>query len=71
MEMETQNHTCSSVLIAPSSQTDILIQLYLTSLDEKKLLAYQIAKSQLGTSFCLEKSNDFLQWCSTLEHNKL
>lgn len=46
------------------------IQQYLSTLDEKKILAYQIAKSQLGTSFQLEKSNDFLEWCSQFEKKK-
>ena len=39
-----------------------LLQMYLDSLDEKEKMAYHIAKTHLGTSFSLEKSNGFIQW---------
>jgi hypothetical protein len=39
-----------------------LLKLYLESLSEKELKAYEIAKSHLGMSFQLEKSNGFLKW---------
>lgn len=35
---------------------------YTQSLAPKDLLALDIAKSYLGMSFCLEKSNGFLAW---------
>lgn len=35
---------------------------YLKSLSEKEYMAYEIAKSHLGTSFQLDKSNGFLKW---------
>lgn len=35
---------------------------YLKSLTEKEYKAYEIAKSHLGTSFDLKKSNGFLEW---------
>jgi len=38
------------------------VQLYLETLSEKELRAYAIAKSHLGTSFQLEKSNGYLKW---------
>jgi hypothetical protein len=38
------------------------LQLYLETLSEKELKAYAIAKSHLGTSFQLEKSNGYLKW---------
>ena len=41
---------------------DTLCNMYLETLNEKELKAYNIAKSHLGTSFQLEKSNGFLQW---------
>lgn len=37
---------------------------YLQSLSEKEHKAYLIAKSHLGSSFQLEKSNGFLKWKS-------
>jgi hypothetical protein len=38
------------------------LNLYLETLNEKELKAYAIAKSHLGTSFQLEKSNGYLKW---------
>jgi hypothetical protein len=35
---------------------------YLSTLTEKEMKAYEIAKRNLGTSFQLEKSNGYLQW---------
>ena len=35
---------------------------YLKSLTEKEYKAYEIAKSHLGTSFDLKKSNGYLEW---------
>jgi hypothetical protein len=35
---------------------------FLTTLDEKEMKAYLIAKDHLGSSFQLEKSNGFLKW---------
>ena len=39
-----------------------LIDEYLCSLDEMELIAYNIAKSHLGTLFSVEKSNHYLEW---------
>jgi len=39
-----------------------LFEEYLTSLSEKELQGYEIAKSHLGSSFSLEKSNGFITW---------
>jgi hypothetical protein len=41
---------------------DVLMKQYLETLNEKEKKAYSIAKSHLGSSFQLEKSNTFLQW---------
>jgi len=38
------------------------IDAYLQSLNEKEYKAYEIAKSHLGTSFDIKKSNGFLEW---------
>ena len=35
---------------------------YLKSLTEKEYKAYEIAKSHLGSSFHLIKSNGFIEW---------
>ena len=39
-----------------------LLEEYLKSLTEKEYKAYEIAKSHLGTSFDLKKSNGYLDW---------
>jgi hypothetical protein len=45
-----------------------LINEFLASLNEKELIAYNIAKSHLGTLFSLDKSNAYLEWLE--ERNK-
>ena len=42
-----------------------LEQQYLDSLNEKELLAYNIAKNHLGESYSLVKSNGFLEFLKT------
>lgn len=37
-------------------------QQYIDSLDKKERQAYEIAKSHLGSSFHLIKSNGFIEW---------
>lgn len=39
-----------------------LLEKYLKTLNPKEKKAYEIAKSHLGCSFDLAKSNGFLQW---------
>lgn len=39
-----------------------LAELYIASLSEKDLMAYQIAKNHLESTFSLEKSNGFIEW---------
>lgn len=39
-----------------------LINEFLASLNEKEMIAYNIAKSHLGTLFSLDKSNAYLEW---------
>ncbi len=41
--------------------TDLLNE-FLASLDEKEMIAYNIAKSHLGTLFSLDKSNAYIEW---------
>jgi hypothetical protein len=41
---------------------DSLQEEYLKTLCPKQLKGYHIAKSHLGSSFSLEKSNGFLEW---------
>jgi hypothetical protein len=43
-----------------------LEQLYVNSLDEKERKAYEIAKSHLGTTFNIIRSNGFIEWKKTL-----
>jgi len=44
------------------SEEEELEQTFINSLDEKELMAYNIAKSHLGSLFSLNKSNAFLEW---------
>jgi hypothetical protein len=46
-----------------------LLQQYLNTLDEKEILAYNIAKEHLGMSFQLEKSIGYLDWKKQNNHN--
>ena len=45
-----------------TNETNDLLKMYLDTLSKKEYASYLIAKSHLGTSFQLEKSNGFLQW---------
>ena len=40
---------------------------YLSSLSEKERMGYEIAKSHLGSTFHLQKSNGFIAWKKRLE----
>jgi len=44
------------------SYQDAAASIFLASLNEKEMIAYNIAKSHLGTMFSLEKCNAFLEW---------
>jgi len=43
-----------------------LQEAYFASLNEKEIKAYHIAKSHLGMSFDLKKSNGFLEYVQTV-----
>jgi len=45
-----------------SNNESDLIEQYVNQLSEKEKKAYNIAKSHLGMSFQVEKSNGFLKW---------
>jgi len=55
---------------ATNKTLEELLQLYIHSLSEKELMAYNIAKAHLGSSFSLEKSNGFLKWRKEKYSNK-
>lgn len=44
------------------NKSEYIQQEYLSTLNEKELQAYHIAKSHLGMSFQLDKSVGFLSW---------
>jgi len=44
------------------SDQSILFAMYLQSLNARERKAYEIAKSHLGMSFDLEKSNGYIEW---------
>jgi hypothetical protein len=46
-----------------NNELENLVEQYIASLTEKELKAYEIAREHLGTSFQIEKSNGFIQWC--------
>ena len=56
--MNTMNNNNNNNNINIMNKTD----LYLQTLDEKELKAFEIARSFLGSSFQLDKSNGFLKW---------
>ena len=45
-----------------TQQTQIDIYVYLTTLNEQQLKAYNIAKRHLGTSFDITRSNGYKDW---------
>lgn len=51
------------------NELEVLQQEYLDTLCEKELKALEIAKTCLGTSFQLEKSNGFLKWLENKKKN--
>jgi hypothetical protein len=50
---------------------DKMEKAYLESLSERERKAYFIAKSHLGMSFTLEKSNGYIAWIKTVDREKL
>ena len=46
------------------TEPEKLVEEYLKSLTEKEYKGYEIAKSHLGTTFDLIKSNGYLEWLS-------
>jgi hypothetical protein len=44
------------------ASTEKLVSDYLKTLNEKEKKGYEIAKSHLGMSFQMEKSNGFIEW---------
>jgi len=46
-----------------------IVEAYLKSLSEREYKGYMIAKTHLGSSFDIEKSNSFLEWKETYEKN--
>jgi hypothetical protein len=46
-----------------------LFSLYLSSLNDREIKAYHIAKDHLGMSFTMERSNGYKQWKKTRDEN--
>jgi hypothetical protein len=46
----------------PTTKETDLVEQYIATLSEKELQAYQIAKTLLGMSFQMDKSNGYLKW---------
>lgn len=65
MEQETtQEKTTQEETTENNPTMEIpLTELFLQSLNEKERKSYHIAKDHLGTSFQLEKSVGFIQFC--------
>ena len=49
-------------LAPPFSKVDKVEDQYIAQLDEMQRKAYEIAKSHLGTSFNIKRSNGFIEW---------
>ena len=64
-ESSQENHSStlrSDKLRGDGDRVEVTPLKYLQSLSEKEMKAYQIAKTCLGTSFELKKSNGYLFW---------
>jgi len=48
--------------VTASDNSAPLLDLYMETFGSKELQAYHIAKSHLGSTFSLEKSNGFIEW---------
>lgn len=62
--MENENTNASSNKTSQQLQEE-----YLSSLNEKEIKAYHIAKSHLGMSFDLSKSNGFLEYVQSIQES--
>lgn len=62
--MENENTNASSNKTSQQLQEE-----YLSSLNEKEIKAYHIAKSHLGMSFDLRKSNGFLEYVQSIQES--
>jgi hypothetical protein len=47
-----------------------LLRQYVEQLSEIELTVLDIAKDQLDSSFCLEKSTGFIEWCKKINNVK-
>ena len=45
---------------------DALIAKYISQLDKQQIMALDLAKKHLGTSFNVQKSNGFKEWLSKM-----
>jgi hypothetical protein len=48
--------------ITETKPAEDLHVLYISSLNDRELKAYHIAKDHLGMSFTMERSNGYMQW---------
>lgn len=55
--------------LTSTQNEELFLQQYLNTLDEKEILAYNIAKEHLGMSFQLEKSIGYLDWKKQNNYN--
>ena len=53
-----------------NTELEVLTQEYIATFDEKHKIAYEIAKSHLGMSYQVEKSNGFLEWKKKKDEEK-
>jgi len=59
MEQQQKDRNDKAAVAAAAADED---SVYISQLSPFELSAYRIAKSHLGTSFHLKKSNGFLKW---------
>ena len=53
-----------------NAELEVLTQEYIATFDKKHKIAYEIAKSHLGMSYQVEKSNGFLEWKKKQDQEK-
>ena len=61
-DIEEQNSSDCNYFKQYSSETQELILQYLETMNKKEKVAYEIAKSHLGTSFNIVKSIGYIGW---------
>ena len=69
MNFNIYNNMSSYSTVHEEETQEELFSLYLSSLNDREIKAYHIAKDHLGMSFTMERSNGYKQWKKTRDEN--